>query len=161
MTEQQSLEQRLLEQDLAAAAYRSGEIEGQWRHIATTWPHVIFTVSAASRDQAPDEFGFRFECSGYRQTPATGRPWDTNADAPLATNRWPIGRAIIPSVFRPSWKGGACLYIPCDRQAMEGHDAWLHQHPKRLWQPAVGIVCYLQQLYDLLNQSDYLGVAHG
>ena len=26
--------------------------------------------------------------------------------------------------------------------------------------PTVGIVCYLQQLHDMLNQNDYLGVAN-
>lgn len=161
MTNQHSLEQTLIEQDLAAAPFRSGEIEGKWRHIATDWPCVTFAVSASIREQGPAEFGFRFDCSGYRQIPATGRPWDLEANLPLVANRWPTGRAIIPSVFRYGWKGGACLYIPCDRQAIEGHDAWIHQHPKRLWQPELGIVCYLRQLYDLLNQDDYLGVAHG
>ncbi len=161
MSKEKPLDQRMLEQDLAAATFRSGEIEGKWRHVKTEWPFTIIAVSASARDQAPDEFGFRFECTGYRQISPTGRPWDIDANAPLSPNQWPAGRLIIPSVFRPDWKGGTCLYIPCDRQSFEGHDAWVHQHPKRLWQPARGIVCYLEQLHDLLNQSDYIGVCHG
>lgn len=49
-------------------------------------------------------------------------------------------------------------YLPCDRRAIEGHDAWRHQYPSRLWQPQRGIICYLEQIYDLLNQSDYTGL---
>ena len=65
----------------------------------------------------------------------------------------------MPSVFRPTWKQGQCLYLPCDRMSIEGHDQWRSQHPSRLWQPARGIICYLEQIYELLNQSDYTGVS--
>src|SRR5438128_1424473 len=74
----------LLEQDLAAPEFRCGEIEGRWRHVAVHWPHVILAVSAPERPRSPVEFGFRFECSGYRQNPATAQPWDIDANAPLA-----------------------------------------------------------------------------
>ena len=71
---------------------------------------------------------------------------------------WPAGRSIVPSVFRTEWKGGQCLYLPCDRMSIEGHGDWIHKHPNRLWQSQRGIICYLEQLYDLLNQDDYSGV---
>jgi hypothetical protein len=148
----------LFEQDLAAPEFRCGEIEGRWRHLATRWPHAIFAVPAPERPNAPREFGFRFECSGYRQNPTTAQPWDLDADGPLPPNRWPTGRSMVPSVFRPGWKNGQCLYLPCDRLSIDGHTDWHHQHPSRLWQPARGIICYLEQLYELLNQSDYTGV---
>jgi len=147
----------LFEQDLAAPEFRCGEIEGRWRHVLTAWPYVILAVSAAERPNAPREYAFRFECSGYRQNAVTARPWDVEAGAPLLATRWPAGRSIVPSVFRPEWKNGECLYLPCDRMSMEGHDKWRHEHPARLWQPSRGIVCYLEQLYELLNQSDYTG----
>ena len=70
---------------------------------------------------------------------------------------WPRGKLILPSVFRPEWQGGSCLYLPCDRISMNGHDVWVKQHPYRLWQPARGIICYLEQVHDLLNQDDYTG----
>src|SRR5262245_1473707 len=97
-------DQLLLERDLAAPEFRCGEIEGHWRHITTTWPQVLITVSAASRPNSPTEYGFRFECTGYRQSPPTAQPWEISLNAPLAHNRWPTGRSIVPSVFRPQWK---------------------------------------------------------
>jgi hypothetical protein len=149
----------LLEQDLAAPGIRCGEIEGRWRHVATCWPHVIFAVSAPPRGNEPLEFGFRFECSGYRQNPATAQPWDLKADTPLPGARWPRGGLIFSSVFRPEWKQGHCLYLPCDRMSIEGHGNWQNDHPSRLWQPKRGLICYLEQLHELFHQSDYSGVA--
>jgi hypothetical protein len=89
----------------------------------------------------------------------TARPWDLAANAPLPGNRWPTGRSIVPSVFRPGWKSGECLYLPCDRLSIEGHDQWRNEHPSRLWKPERGITCYVEQVYELLNQSDYTGAA--
>jgi hypothetical protein len=151
-------DQLLLAADIAAPEFRRGEIESKWRHIETAWPHAIIALSATERANAPDEYGFRFECSGYRHTPVTAQPWDLAARRPLPAPRWPGGHAIVPSVFRPDWKGGQCLYLPCDRMSIEGHGDWIHKHPNRLWQPQRGIICYLEQLYDLLNHDDYSGV---
>ena len=148
----------LIELDLAAAEFRCAGIEGRWRHVGSTWPYVTFAISAPERPKSPPEFGFRFECSGYRQIPPIGQPWDLKSDRALPAQCWPTGRSIVPSVFRPTWKQGQCLYLPCDRMAAEGHDQWPHQHPARLWQPKRGIICYLEQIYELLNQSDYTGV---
>jgi hypothetical protein len=147
----------LLKTDLEAPAFCCGEIEGRWRHERTEWPHTLISVSAARRARAPGQFTFRFECSGYRQTPATGQPWDLVLNAPLATDNWPQGRSIVPSVFRPEWRQGTCIYLPCDRLSLEGHASWVHEHPARLWHPERGIVCYLEQLYELLNSNDYTG----
>jgi hypothetical protein len=148
----------LLEQDLAAPQFRCGEIEGRWRHVATTWPHVTIAVSAPERPRSPAKFGFRFECSGYRQIPVTGRPWDLNANAPLVAAKWPTGPVMVAAVFRPDWKQGQCLYLPCDRMSIEGHENWRNEHPSRIWQPARGIICYLEQIYELFHQSDYSGI---
>jgi len=147
----------MLVQDLAAPEFRCGEIEGRWRRVAICWPHVIIAVSAPARPQSPAEYGFRFECSGYRQNPATGQPWDLASNGPLPGTRWPTGPAMVPSVFRPEWKQGLCLYLPCDRMSIEGHEAWRNDHPSRLWQPVRGIICYLEQVYELFHQSDYSG----
>ena len=70
---------------------------------------------------------------------------------------WPYGRVIVPSVFRPEWRQGLCLYLPCDRLSFEGHVNWSNEHPARLWNPERGIVCYLEQLYELLTSKDYTG----
>jgi len=151
-------DRKLLEDDLVTPEFRCGEIEGKWRHIRISWPYALFAVIAAERPNAPPEYGFRFECTGYRQVAVTGCPWDLEKDRPLPPPRWPTGRSIVPSVFRPDWKDGQCLYLPCDRMSIEGHPNWITQYPNRLWQPVRGIICYLEQLYDLLNQSDYSGV---
>jgi hypothetical protein len=147
----------ILERDLAASEFRRGEIEGRWRHIVMNWPNVVIAVSAAVRVDGPSEYGFRFECTGYRQSAPTARPWDLISNTALSLSRWPTGRSIVPSIFRPQWKDGTCLYLPCDRLAIEGHANWQHEHPARLWNPLRGIVCYLEQLYDLLNSDDYTG----
>ena len=148
----------LLERDLAASEFRCGEIEGHWRHVNTTWPHTVIAVSAAIRPDSPTEFAFRFECTGYRQVPATAQPWDLTSNTALPPGRWPTGRAIVPSVFRPQWKNGGCLYLPCDRMSIEGHGNWQNEHPARVWNSSRGIVCYLEQLHDLLNSNDYTGI---
>lgn len=148
----------LLEQDLAAPEFRCGGVEGRWRHVVTQWPHVVIAVAAPARPNAPLEYGFRFECTGYRNNPITAQPWDVQANTPLPSHRWPTGPSIVRSVFRPDWKQGQCLYLPCDRMSIDGHDNWRNQHPNRLWHPARGIICYLEQIYDLLNQSDYTGM---
>ena len=148
----------LLEQDLAAPEFRCGEIEGRWRRVALAWPYVILAVSAPERAGAPAEFGFRFECTGYRNRAVTAQPWDIGGDVPLAAARWPTGPVLVAAVFRPDWKQGQCLYLPCDRMSIEGHDNWMSEHPSRLWQPTRGIICYLEQIYDLFHQSDYSGI---
>ncbi len=158
MTIAVSPDRLLLEQDIATPEFRCGEIEGRWRHISTAWPHVIIAVSADARPGAPGEYAFRFECSGYRQIPVTAQPWDVLADAPLLFGLWPTGKSILPSIFRPDWKGGQCLYLPCDRLSIAGHDNWRNEHPSRLWQSHRGIICYLEQLYDLFYQGDYSGI---
>lgn len=157
MTEAAPPDRVLLEMDLRASEFRLGEIERRWRQAAICWPHVQIAVSAMPRPQSPDEYGFRFECSGYRRIPVTAQPWDLSSGTPLAHARWPTGRSIVPAVFRTDWKGGTCLYLPCDRLSFEGHVAWSVDHPARLWDPARGIVCYLEQLHELLNSNDYTG----
>jgi hypothetical protein len=149
----------LLESDLMAAEFRLGEIENRWRLVSVNWPHAVIAITASERDRSAPEVGFRFECTGYRQAAATAQPWDLSGDRPLPPSRWPKGKSIVPSVFRPDWKGGQCLYLPCDRMAIEGHGNWKHEHPGRLWDSSRGLVCYLEQIYDLLNSSDYTGAA--
>ncbi|TPM98607.1 hypothetical protein [Mesorhizobium sp. B2-1-5] len=148
----------LLEADLAATAFRVGEIDGRWLLGTITWPHVIIAVTAPQRPNSPAEFAFRFECTGYRQLPVTAQPWDLRTNGPLAAMDWPTGRSIVPSIFRPEWREGRCLYLPCDRLSIEGHPGWITDHPSRLWDPKRGIICYLEQLHDLFHQGDYSGV---
>lgn len=148
----------LLERDLDAPEFRCAELERRWRRVGAAWPHVVIAIGAALRPNAPTEYALRFECTGYRHSPPTAQPWDAQANTPLPFARWPAGRLIVPSVFRPEWKGGCCLYLPCDRLSIEGHGNWTNEHPARLWNPSRGIVCYLEQVHELLNSNDYTGV---
>jgi hypothetical protein len=141
--------------DLAAPEFRCGETEQRWRR---DWPQAVIAVTAAVRPGAPNEFSFRFLCDRYPGTPVSCQPWDILAGGPLPATQWPKGKAIIPSIFRPTWKQGLCLYLPADRYSIEGHDTWWHRHPSRLWRPDIGITCYLDIIHDLLHSVDYLGV---
>lgn len=147
----------LLRQDLAAPAFRCGEIDGRWRQVSTSWPYAIIAVSAPERSRSFVEYAFRFECTGYRQSPVTAQPWDIQNSKPLAADQWPAGPVMVSAVFRPDWKNGQCLYLPCDRMSIEGHNNWRTAYPSRLWQSERGIICYLEQIYELFHQSDYSG----
>ena len=149
----------LLDKDLAAAEFRLGEIEGRGRLVSVDWPHVVIAVAVAERDRSDRELGLRFECTGYRQTPVTAQPWDLNDHRPLPHDRWINGKVMVPSIFRPEWNGGQCLYLPCDRMAIEGHGNWRNEHPGRLWDSSRGLICYLEQIYDLLNSGDFTRAA--
>lgn len=134
---------------------------GRWRIVRLAWPLADIEVAAAPRPGAPDAYGFRFDCTNYPQSPPTARLWETAANAPLPVNRWPAGRSRVPAVFRPKWHKGACLYLPCDRQSISGHDNWRTQYPSLIWRPEKGIQLYLEALHELLNSSDYMGVTGG
>lgn len=148
----------LLEADLGKPAFRAGVLDGRWSVVRVDWPHVVVSVAAPPRPGGPAAFAFRFECTGYPQAPVTGQPWDADAHGPLAPGAWPTGGPVTRSIFRPEWREGRCLYLPCDRLSIEGHPNWIAEHPNRLWDPRRGIVCYLEQIHDLLHQGDYSGV---
>lgn len=154
-------DERALRADVAAAPFLLGVHVGHWQVGAIDWPFVNIAVFAAARANAPSEWWFRFDCSGYPQQAPTARPWDVATSGPLPGCRWPGGKTRIPAVFRPDWKEGICLYLPCDRVAAAGHDAWRVDHPALIWSPSRGIVLYLGELHALLNSSDYTGVRNG
>jgi hypothetical protein len=151
-------DERVLRAHLGSGPYLSGMDRGRWRLLSVTWPHIVIAVRAAERPGAPPEYALRFECSNYPQSPPTAQPWDSERGAPLESARWPGGRSRVPLAFNPGWKGGQCLYLPCDRLAIEGHDAWRNQHPSMIWSPQGDITQYLRIVYDLLNASDYTGL---
>lgn len=154
-------DERALLVHLDGGAFQLAVHLGRWRVERISWPHVWIWVSAAPRAGAPNGFCFRFECSGYPQIGPTARLWDLEADVSLAFAKWPIGRSRGQAVFRPDWKGGECLYLPCDRLSVDGHGDWRHQHPSQIWRPERGIALYLEALHELLNSNDYTGVRGG
>jgi len=146
-------EEAVFRQHLAAGPFRIGVASGRWRLVSMTWPYAVFMVRAADGI----EYALRFEVSNYPRTPATAEPWNIEQNAPLAPEHWPAGRERIPLAFNPGWKNGTCLYLPCDRQSIEGHANWNEQHPSLIWDPVLGVVHYLRVVHDLLNSGDYSG----
>lgn len=143
---------------LAGGPFQSGVDRGRWRLVLVNWPHAVIAVSAAARANAPAEYAFRFELSNYPVTPPTAQPWDEAGQSPLPAQRWPGGRERVAYAFNPGWKDGTCLYLPCDRHSIEGHDGWRTQHPEMIWSPAGDITQYLRIIYDLLHSEDYTGL---
>jgi hypothetical protein len=148
-----SPDERVLRLHLESGRFRSGVAVGRWRLVSIDWPYV--TIAVTARDGI--EYGFRFHCADYPRTAVTAQPWDIERNTPLPGEKWPTGRSRVPLAFNPNWKGGTCLYLPCDRQSIEGHDKWRHEHPALLWDPDKGLCKYLLIIHELLNSSDYGG----
>ena len=142
-----------LRRDLASGRFQSGVADGRWQMAALEWPHLIVEVRAADGSL----YALLFECTDYPRTPVTARPWDAATAMPLAPDLWPSGSNRIPVVFNPNWKGGTCLYLPCDRLALDGHDEWPTTQAALLWDPARGICKYLNIVSELLNAPEYSG----
>lgn len=145
-------DERALRADVAKAAFRLAQAEGRWRLAGINWPIVVIAVTASDGK----EFALRFDCTGYPASAPTARPWDTKADTPLPFDHWPGSKGgRVKAVFRPDWKGGTALYVPCDRVSREGHDNWRQETPTMIWRPERGIVQYLEIVHELLNCADY------
>lgn len=151
------VDERVFRSHLAAGPFQSGLDRGRWRLLSIEWSYALMAIRAADRVSAPSEYALRFECTNYPQSPPTAQPWDADRDIPLPPEHWPSGTRRVPLVFNPGWKDGQCLYLPCDRLSIEGHDAWRTQHPSMIWSPESDITHYLRIVHDLLNSSDYSG----
>jgi hypothetical protein len=149
-------DERAFLEHLEKGAFRLGVAEQKWRLEKMNWPHIDIAVRA--RDGR--WFTLRFECTNYPIGLPTACLWDLERTARLAVERWPKGRGgRVAAVFNPAWKDGTALYLPCDREAMLGHDAWPATLPELIWRPADGIVQYLEIVYELLNSYDYTPAA--
>jgi hypothetical protein len=138
--------------DVAKAAFRAGAAEKRWRLLGVTWPHAVIAITAKDGR----EFVLRFNCAGFPASPPTAGPWDEKRNAILAFDLWPRSRGgRLGAVFRTDWKGGTALYLPCDREAIAGHDNWRAEMPSKIWRPSAGIVQYLELVHELLNCGDY------
>ena len=146
-------DERALRLHLESGRFRSGEVAGWWRFVSLSFPYAILAVRA--RDGI--DYGLRFHCSDYPRTAVTAQPWDNERNEPLAPLQWPRGKTRVALAFNPDWKNGSCVYLPCDRLSIEGHDPWRNEHPSLLWDPEKGLCKYLGILHELLNSSDYGG----
>jgi hypothetical protein len=143
---------RAFQADAAKPAFRLAEAEGRFRVVSIAWPIVLAVVTAADSN----EFCLRLDCAGYPAAAPTGRLWDFKRNAPLAHASWPGSKGgRVKAVFRADWKDGTALYLPCDRVSREGHDNWRQETPTMIWNPARGIIQYLEIVHELLNCGDY------
>lgn len=150
--------ERVFRAHLDQGPFQSGVDRGRWRMVSVNWPCAVIAVRAGERDNSPSEYAFRFELSNYPASPPSACPWNETNNSILEFNSWPGGQGRIPAAFRPDWKNGSCLYLPCDRYSIEGHNGWISQHPEMIWNPQGDITQYLKIIYDLLNSEDYTGV---
>jgi hypothetical protein len=146
-------DERAFRADLERAPFLLGSAEGRWELISVTGTIALIAVTA----QDGHAYALRFDVAGYPQSPPTARLWDPAVKGPLPLAKWPHSRRAgrLGAVFRQDWKDGTALYLPCDREALAGHDNWLTQMPSKIWRPAVGIVHYLELVHELLNCPDY------
>jgi hypothetical protein len=98
----------------------------------------------------------RFEFTDYPVQAPTACPWDAGTDSRLAPEKRPKGERV-GHVFRSDWQDGSALYAPWDRVGLAGHD-WSSTHPRFAWHPRREITFYLENVHELLNDDDYLGV---
>lgn len=159
--ENQLPDEEALNNAFMSGAFRLGEHQGRWKRERLEWPCIFIAIRAADREKGPEYYSFRFHCEGYPHVAVTARLWDGERNVPLPVAQWPTGQSRVPAVFRPDWKNGTCLYLPCDRITAEGHEAWRTEHPSLQWNPSKGIHLYLEVLHGLLNSSDYQGVRGG
>jgi hypothetical protein len=153
-----SPDEQIFRSHIEDGKFASGQDRERWRLVSIDWPYVFIAVSAASRPNAPTDYVLRFHCGNYPQQAPTAQPWDIECGTPLPAERWPGGRSRVPSVFRPDWQSGQCLYLPCDRISINGHANWANQHPHLIWTVSADITLYLEAVHELLNSRDYTGV---
>lgn len=138
-----------LEAHLRSGRFLAGAAKGRWRLVNFQWP--ITQVEVGARDGR--RFILRFDCSGYPDQPPTATLWDTVAQQQLPADRWPRG-GRVSQVFNPGWKGGSALYIPCDRQSIEGHSAWFSEYPWLIWTPERGLLQYIEAVCETLHSHE-------
>ena len=153
-----SPDERALRADLEAEPFVVGATAGRWRLDDLQWPLCVISVAAAPRQNAPSEFSLRFELSGYPAQAPTATPWDRTANQQLESPKLPAGRRAGHVFRRDNWLEGKALYAPYDRLAFQGHPDWPRDFPHLCWQSSYDITFYLEQVYELLHDEDYLGV---
>lgn len=150
-----SAPERLLRDDLEQGAFMAGFDRGYWKLLDLRFPDSTISVAAAPRPDGPADFTLRFDFAGYPEAP-TARLWDLATDTPLSVDRWPAGGPRLMAAFNPGWKTDA-LYIPVDRVALQGHEAWLTRYARHIWDPAGDLTQYLRLVHGMLNDSAYTG----
>jgi hypothetical protein len=148
----------LLQDHLERGAFQIGVDRRRWRVERIAWPYAFFLVAAAPRLGAPTDYAFRLQLDNYPVDAPIGRCWDPASDQPLSIAKRPWGVGRVGIAFRTDWQSDSCLYLPCDRMALIGHDGWRALHPSMVWTSSSDVTLYLRTLHDLLHSRDYTGI---
>ena len=133
--------------DVASDAFQIALLERHWEILdkpETAWPYALIRIFSTVPSVVSGSVVLRFTLDGYPANAPTAVPWDIEKNTILEHALWPKGTPVIQQVFKPGWNAGKCLYIPCDRGAMPGHDGWKTQHPDCYWQSGFTIISYLE-----------------
>jgi hypothetical protein len=152
-----NLDEQVFRKHTEDGPFQIGVDLGKWRLVSVSWPHVYISVTALAYEGWPSSYYFEFECTNYPDAGVTAQPWDLEKSKPLEPQKWPGGKNRVPKVFNPGWNNGQCLYLPCDRLAIKGHDEWLIKQKHLIWRTSSDITLYLEAIHELLNSSDYTG----
>jgi hypothetical protein len=147
----------LLKAHLESAPFLAGVDRGKWGLHGTLdtidFSFPVIWIKGDTRFVKDGRVYLRFDTAGYSQQAPNGCPWDLMNNGILPTSQWPRGDGVSV-VFNPGWNGRA-LYAPCDRLAMQGHEAWRSLCPQWWWQPDSTIVLYLEFVYACLNPAQH------
>lgn len=150
-------DERAFRAHIESARFQSGIDDGRWRLVSTEWPIAFVAVAAASREGAPDEYVLRFELAGYPEVAPSAGAWDPETGTLLAPEHRPKG-GQADLVFRSDWENGRALYAPYDRVAVESHgEDWANRYPLSRWTPRRDLTFFLSNVFDVLNDDEYLG----
>lgn len=141
--------EELLNLDLEKPEYLSGVFDGDWGNEIENgpqWPISIFWVRA--KDNL--KYYLRFDLTNYNQEAPTAQLWDIETNLPLAYEHFPKWSKRCLQVFK-IW-GNQCIYLPCDRMAINGHTDWPVLHVNLVWKNGIdSIHKYLNEVHQILN----------
>jgi len=143
-----------VEADLAAPAFRAGEMRGRWRVVSRAFPILFIEIAANQPDGSCVWYRFRVEVSGYPGQPPEVRIWDPVENVPLAPRRRPKGSRRVQDAFK-EW-GDDTVYRPWDRKAGV-HNSFRELHPQLAWHAKRDLAFVLEDIHGLLNLNARTG----
>lgn len=136
------------------AAFQSGVDRGRWGFAESDppaeWPYQLIWIESAKQFVPSGRLTLRFTLDEYPVKAPTAAPWNQSKQQALLPNEWPKSEGNVSKVFNPGWNSSA-LYAPCDRIAMQGHDAWKTAQAYWWWTDEKTIVLYLEFVHRCLN----------
>jgi hypothetical protein len=152
-------DERVVRAHLEGGAFRAGVADGYWDVLEIDWPHAVFSIAAAPREDSPAEFALRLELNDYPTTAPTGCLWDVDAKTWLAPELRPKGTRVQVMFRTDAWPHApGATYAPWDRAGLLTHPEWAQQHAQQAWNPKRNITFVLSNDHDALNSREYLGI---